>query len=226
MLAPRTRVLRPVRCVLWVLVLCVGLGCPATEDPLGDAETDGEGASFCEQSTPILADDGEPSGYEGCAAGPVHRAEAVECRIDPALPGGCPDSPQANSTCELDADCSEPEEKCRPSTTEALVSCSCEQVPGCENDDDCEQGQACFCDGWGSRCIPADCRNDDDCSDGSLCALYDEPQVCQSRFRRLTCVGADDACQSDDDCDDGSEVCRPQETGEWICEYRFPPPCG
>lgn len=204
----------------------IGLGVVAVAVLVGCGPNRDEGDTlFCANSETVLAEDDEPSGYEACAAGPVHRAQAVECRFDPAAPGDCPADAADDSRCRSDADCSDAAQRCQTIETEPILRCSCQESSPCQSDADCDDGQACFCDGVRSSCIPASCRIDADCPDGSLCALHERTQVCRSEYRTLACVAADDACHSAADCQTG-DLCLPQQDGSWACEFFIPPPCG
>jgi hypothetical protein len=202
------RILSPAGLQLALLAALAGfLGCdsdtPTTEDdtpPVG-------GLAACVPD----GDLGYPgSGVALCAAGFLHREQALECH--PELPrAGSPGYPQSrpgNSSCFVDADCrSLPNGYCVLRGDRLLCAY------GCRQDVDCAANQLCLCaENLAGTCVAAECRTDADCSQGSLCA---GPKDLTSGVPvHFACQSASDECSAD--CVSGPCHYR-QELGRRVC---------
>lgn len=166
-------------------------------------------STACTGSTPILLDDGSPSGFEACDDGAVHRVSAEpapttigadRCRGD-----------EAELSCEVDSDCTaRPNGACLsqyPFYAE-FDYCSC--VYACGSDADCDAGQLCLPAGvvdngesW-STCVDAACTTDADCGSGE-CGVSSWFDGCGTITGAQCREPDDDVCRSDSDCADGEE---------------------
>lgn len=181
---------------------------------------EGKTSDECKGSTAILDDAGEPTGFERCEDGTVHRVSVVATSADidePACEGT-----EAYRSCDTDADCtSGPNGRCihddyvelggRLAVADTGVTgddgCGC--AYSCATDADCGEGYACIPDGvmdkdgsW-ATCEPATCTTDADCSGGE-CGLSSFHDGC-SYDTYLTCRTVDDECRVEEDC--GGEPC-------------------
>ncbi|MCA9714418.1 MAG: ferritin-like domain-containing protein [Myxococcales bacterium] len=178
----------------------------------------------CENAEPItqLGTD-EPSGFERCENGVIHRAMEVAC-VEPQGVGNCslPDG-----TCMVDDDCLAQDHGVCLEQLGGFPGCYCNY--GCETDADCGPDQVCACAGVVSdhaTCIPAGCVDSNDCGEG-LCALAQDEGICGELIAQVQCIGGGAGCLSDQDCPqagcfDGDpgmvqHVCWPQE-GSWSCK--------
>ena len=124
--------------------------------------------------------------------------------------------------------------------SDEIGPCTCDYHE-CLSDDDCQQGDACFC-GFSqylqkkSVCAPS-CRSSADCGDGSKCRqaliyiVYDMEHgyipFYEDNFPGA-CTGAEDECDSDWDCpadyycvygkDEGHFICRDYSTDDIECK--------
>jgi hypothetical protein len=74
-------------------------------------------------------------------------------------------------------------------------------VYGCVRDDECGEGQICFCDDPVGRCVSAACAVDADCP-GSLCVGVSEGSPCGGpAWYTFACASANDECLTDTQCE-------------------------
>lgn len=207
----------------------------STEDTETETDTSSEDSSdttvepyACLEPSPIFqAGRGEPSGFERCVDGFIHRVEAVEA-LDPAGPDTCT-APPGEFECASASDCTDQAHgRClEPFPGE---TCSCDY--GCASDADCEADEVCApagVVGERSTCVPAfDCAAQADCGEG-LCGLS-EYATCESSSFMLACADPDASCHVADDCPQRDEFCESpcvahegsEPIGAWAC---IPNPC-
>lgn len=152
-----------------------------------------------------------PSGFERCANGSIHRAEAVACAA-PMVAGTCA---VAGGGCETDADCQDkPFGACVDNTCGPAPTCGCEY--GCETDADCLAGQVCLCGIEGlndrPRCVNSGCASDADCGGHSCSPSLD---ATGTFVEQLACHTESDACCSPAECDLG-QICAAF-GAHWVC---------
>lgn len=148
----------------------------------------------CGVSTPLLVN-GQPTGYETCANGALHRADILSC--DSTLPrlttcepvGGNP------SLCSTDSACTaSPHGRCDQEPFDGSCYCSY----GCTTDSECAEGSICLCGDPVGQCVTASCKSDADCGDGFGCAAYVTSPGCGGTG--FACQTAQDTCASNADC--------------------------
>lgn len=153
----------------------------------------------CLNPQPILQDTQNPSGWEQCDNGTIHRIEAVTC-----------DTRARDNQC----DCGECDGTCMVTFDES--DCVC--LPGCTSDAECPGDNVCVCDGVipgkPSHCVSAACAIDGDCGDG-LCALSIGVGVCEAEYR-IGCAGPFD-CHNNDECEIGP--CDNNSDMQYECVY-------
>ncbi len=214
-----------------VFLLLAGCGSDDSGDAVGTtAMTAGSGTFTltCERPTAVLQPGGNPSGFETCDDGFVHRVSAPICVVTPPDNAQCVPLFGGDSGCSTDADCTErPFGACID--TEAIdgsspSGCQCEY--GCETDADCPDGRVCAC-GRGpssrSQCIVASCSTDADCG-GGLCGLGAPYNPCGTSPVSLSCLTADSECRRsscvvDEQCAENLVPACVLSNDAWICDY-------
>jgi hypothetical protein len=179
--------------------------------------TDGELSLGCADPQPILQfDDVTPTGFERCADGFVHRAEAVTCVL-PEAPATCDSGDTGNDSCSSSAECTEkPNGHC---IDDSFIIDGCGCVYSCETDADCETGEICACTGVTGdvpRCVPAGCEDTGACGDG-LCGLSTVEFQCGNIEYELGCLDAQSECRVDE--------CAPEQACDNVDEDPVVPPC-
>lgn len=212
------------RSLLAALVLGAG-GCVSDKDDSGDSgdsadSTDDTGTpSVCEGGSSLLDSFGNPSGFEQCPDGSVHRVEALptDATNSAARCAGTEDY----LGCTADADCTDrPNGACITGVMIDAPDSYCGCVYSCASDADCNTGEFCAPAGLGSpdvtwsQCQPADCTTDADCASGD-CGLSVWHDGC-SYDVDLSCRSPDD-CRSDADCGP-QEQCGLGYEGSWGCQ--------
>jgi len=207
-----------------LLALLAALGCP---EPSSD-DTDGPGG--CEQSTSLLHDDGEPTGFERCADGSIHRVEALA--TDPLIPEPSCAGDESWQDCTTDADCTfGPHGKCAhvdaagfDSGLYSEAGCTC--VYSCASDAECgDQGVCVPPEVHGvsehSECASfPTCIADADCASGE-CGYQTTDDGC-GPYPTLSCRTEADTCRTNEQCTEPQgELCFPPTVpGEpWECTY-------
>lgn len=181
-------------------------------------------ADLCESSTAILDAAGAPTGFERCADGAMHRAEALATDAD-HTESACPyteaDADTYEVYCVTDAECVDAAYGAcvAKSFGEGPGGCGCSYA--CTTDADCGADEACVPDGlvegvlMHSTCAPASCRTDADCPGGE-CGLSLFNNGC-AWGAVLACRSEEDACRTDADCD-APEACALTGGAEtWAC---------
>jgi hypothetical protein len=139
-------------------------------------------ARACSNPTPHA----QGGGYVDCADGSLRRPSAGVCQS--SLPRAAPDLPLVFSECTTDRDCS--------SVAHGFCAYgACKS--GCISDDECANGEACFCGAAIGVCVPAQCRSDADCPVGFPCSGYVRPGFAVSD---LACQTPEDECLTDPQC--------------------------
>ena len=183
----------------------------------------------CLDPQPVNKQNGMPSGIVRCADDSLNRAQALPC--EPLVAeAACSGDARTDEmfACATDDDCTDcPYGRCVINENMpdlGPVFCACRYA--CSSDSDCDDGQACLCDGilGDARCIPAT-KTNADCSkaDGSKgeCALLVGDECVA--VTKLVCRSEDDSCRSDADCTDGLEDACLDE-GALVCSSL--PACG
>lgn len=175
----------------------------------------GRAPSVCDDPQPVVQLDAEgqqqPTGYERCGSGVVHRIEQVACIVE-GIAGTCdfPDDP--SGSCMADADCVDaPNGRCNGQGMDG--SCGCDYP--CSTDADCGPDQACYCAGAYSHCVMAHCRTDADCGDHQcVYSPYHDALACQTAF---------DTCRADSECIEGDcpNCAYDVAACAWSCEPSF-----
>jgi hypothetical protein len=185
----------------------------------GNGEDGGSMAPGCEGSEVLIQPGpaGSPSGLERCGDGLIHRAQAEQCDPGGFGDGDCVNTWDAPGQCISDADCIAADGSAGVCLDggEPWSGCWCNF--GCRSDADCEQGQACYCDGSRSVCITASCRTDADCGAGELCGLNQLIGACGTVSRTLSCTTPADECRTDTDCEDCLQCLRWVNDPAWTC---------
>jgi hypothetical protein len=127
-------------------------------------------------------------------------------------PGGVADE------CANDADCTDGDNgRCRYGRAGAYCD-----YDACFSDNDCQEDEACLCDGassgtgGGNVCVPAECRVNADCAGGFPCSPTLGSCGHYTNFVAYRCHRAEDECSSDADC--GPGYCAFDEAlGHWAC---------
>ena len=168
----------------------------------GGGDSGDAGRSVCENPTPRIGTDGQPTGFVDCANGFSHRVEKRTCSS--TLPrsticgDGTPvgDAGLASGLCSKDSDCKDaPNGYCQLSAGLA-TGCYCSY--GCTTDADCGAGYVCGCADPVGVCVPtANCTVDADCGPGLLCITSSDFGGCGVTF---ACQVASDTCASPADC--------------------------
>jgi len=164
-----------------------------------------------------------------------HRADHVACGMNPTptaatcTPVGAQGT--ADSTCTLDAQCTEGANgRCvQYSIVETDIRCRCTYTQ-CQTDQDCRSGGACRCGGsepnaWGNTCLEGNCQVDADCGPGGFCSptrARDTPRAQADRPTAIVgtfCHTSDDDCVNDEDCPpSGFGLCAYTQTQHrWTC---------
>ena len=185
-----------------------GSGPTGAASSAGDTGTPNFTSPFvCMNPTPIeQTGSTEPTGYETCEGGLVHRSAVVACDQSQIM-GDCGSS---EGSCSSDADCTDAlYGTCNGEPIVQICSCSY----GCASDSDCAADEACYCRGTGSRCVKAYCRSDADCG-GYLCAFARDT---------LACHTPDDTCRVADDCAEAScpSCAYDPAASAWACDFEF-----
>lgn len=181
----------------------------------------------CVNPTPLLQEDGAPSGFVECADGFVHRTQAVACST-PVASGNCDAAlDPENSECAADSGCTaRAYGSCGPSGNVTSQACECHY--GCAVDSDCVEGSICACAGIvgaRARCVSANCADDSACGDG-LCGLYRYREPCGEWRSALACNSSTTECRIDADCQEEPTECTQSfgdleackiTDGEWAC---------
>ncbi|MBK8257000.1 MAG: ferritin-like domain-containing protein [Polyangiaceae bacterium] len=186
------------------------------------ATTTTGGNSVCAGAVPVMQADGSPSGYEKCPDGTIHRVVAVPCNA--AVPA-C----QFNENevyCKSDSDCTAaPNGRCAHYESsdgggDAYTFCDCAYP--CENDGQCDPGQACICPGvvplnnaW-AQCASAECLTNANCASGE-CGVSSYYDGC-GYDTALACRNTGDVCRVAADCQDGYQCVAPYGSAQWSCE--------
>jgi hypothetical protein len=126
-------------------------------------------------------------GYQLCGDGSLRRPRAAACQV--SLPRAKADQLMVFNECTADSDC----------TSSLYGFCAdgaCKY--GCRVDDDCANGQACFCGEVIGSCITASCRSDADCPAEFPCTGYQA--VGFATPDALACQSPSDACLTDAQC--------------------------
>lgn len=180
-----------------------GAGAPSlaeapTIDSGGTAPIDGSPGAPAEPHAARPCENPQPyplgGGYLVCEDKSLRRAEPSACTT--TLPRESPTEPLFFDDCALDTDCS----------ASAHGFCAYGQCKyGCVSDDECGQGELCFCAADVGKCVAAGCRSDADCPadypcTGNLPFGFDAAEfVCQTPF---------DECESDYDCPGARMHCQ------------------
>ncbi len=164
----------------------------------------------CGKSASLLS---EPSGYEKCANGSVHRPQVIECPNSAPRPEGV-QFPTEFDTCGNDADCTEQAHGyCAGGQDGISTGSYC--VYGCLKDDDCDGGNICLCGDPVGQCVPASCGSNASCAPGMRCQAYDSMPRCN--LITFSCQTPSDTCGSDVDCGGDTPFCAaPNGTFECI----------
>jgi hypothetical protein len=153
-------------------------------------------APQCRNSTPVLGVDGEPSGYERCQGGSLHRPTVMACATALPRPQACegPLAEAGSGGCTTDADCTgAPNGYC---SLGGSASCTCHY--GCRTDAECHEGSICICGSPVGTCVSAKCASDVNCAAkgaGLLCLSYE--YGCGMGF---ACQTTEDTCVARSDC--------------------------
>lgn len=202
----------------------------------GHATSSGQGGSgaaptVCEGGgEPVMALDGQYSGFKKCPDGTLHRADAVACNPNVGI-FACDGTETGTPGCAADADCADkPNGHCGKMITIDLGGiheiCGC--VYPCTNDADCGADQVCVCagvvpaDATSAFCAPAGCLTDSACpSDECGISSYDSGGC--GYWTALDCRSPMDGCRLSEECPAG-EVCEISlfDQGPWQC---FLPGC-
>jgi hypothetical protein len=151
----------------------------------------------CENPEPIMGPKGNDTGFVSCNDGGfTHRRERRNCdsivpRPDPIQGGG--------TACTMDSDCGDPPSYCGQDLFQIYPLVRCQK--GCVSDEDCAQGQICFCLNPIGVCLASfECETDADCP-GGLCTMIPRKPICQeSNLGVFACQNLNDQCQSYSEC--------------------------
>ncbi len=163
----------------------------------------------CKNPEPVLASNGEPTGYVRCSDGAVDRAMALECPV--LVTAFACRGNETQRACETDADCTAgPNGFCKSGQRggDGMSTCGC--VYPCKSDSDCGADQVCMCPGVDydgpsvATCVPATCKTNGDCESGE-CGATVFHDGCGTSME-LACRGPGDECRSDKSC---GEDCAP-----------------
>lgn len=180
-----------------------GTGASTTDAPVTEDESGGEAVEPCANAFALL----QPgparslSGFELCADGFIHRAQALSCDPGGFGEGDCNPWPGSAGECEADGECVADDGArgvCLDGD-EPWAGCRCSF--GCRSDADCGEAEVCYCNGSRSQCIEATCRSSADCSGEALCGLVERIGACGNVSRSLACTTAADQCRIDDHCE-------------------------
>lgn len=205
--------------------LALGLsGCISDKDDSGDssessADDTNNPTTACEGGSSLLDAFGNPSGFEQCPDGRIHRVEVLPTSAtNPAT--RCAGT-EVSRSCDVDSDCTDHTNgACLTGTMVDGPDDYCTCVYSCESDADCASGEFCAPAGLGSpdvswsQCQPADCTTDADCASGD-CGLSVWHDGCFYDVD-LSCRGPAD-CQTDADCASHQE-CGVGYDGAWGCQ--------
>ena len=186
---------------------CGGSTEPLPETP--DAAAPGTVTTGLRCENPVsgtrLGEATHDTGYETCRGGWYHRTEQLECPS--ALPRGATiPGRNGGDTC-ADTSCTEhPHGYCVSFDGPGSAAAFC--TYGCVRDDECGDGQVCFCDDPVGRCVPAFCEADADCP-GSLCVGNLEEAPCGGHASiTFACASESDECRGNAQCEEPESVCR------------------
>ena len=191
-------------------------------DDSGDSSTDSGDSStpmFCDGGTSLLDAFGNPSGFEECPDGTIHRVEV--------LPTSSTNPAARCAGTEVWMDCSA-DSDCNTAANGACITgvmidgpddyCTC--VYSCETDADCGVGEFCAPAGLGDRakswssCEQASCSSDADCATNE-CGLSVWDNGCGDQVH-LSCRSDADSCRLDTECGP-YETCD-VDLGTWDCQ--------
>lgn len=171
-------------------LICHEGGCKFKRRCNGDTECFGFefcDGGFCGPDTRCDTDD---DCFPAYACNPSGRCvEWVDSRNEPAQLG-----------------CDSCTETCDPSTFRcipAIIDSCLDGDDQCKSDEECEDGEVCFCRGYGEdkRCYcEASCNSDADCEEG-ICE-------CRGTGEDRDCYCCADCCRSDSDCEEGVCFCE------------------
>ena len=158
----------------------------------------------CNGSQPDLVM-GQPSGYEHCANGMVHRPAAITCPS--GLPRAQTCSTGFSDKCSKDSDCTGGlHDYCGQRLLPPDGSfCGCFQ--GCVSDAECGSGAICVCGDPVGLCVPATCKSDADCGPGLVCAEYAVGVVGCGGSTYFACQTPEDTCAVDTMCQSSGGIC-------------------
>lgn len=212
----------------WLAALTLGAGgCidGKNDDSADDSASDDSGTddtgqpSACEGGVSLLDAFGNPSGFEECPDGAIHRAEILSTSAENSAQR-CAGT-ESYTSCTTDSECTEhPNGACITGVNEEANDTYCGCVYSCASDADCDSGQFCAPAGLGSpsitwsTCAPADCSSDADCASGE-CGLSVWNDGCFDNVN-LLCRTEADGCRVDGDCA-STEQCGVLD-GAWDCQ--------
>lgn len=203
--------------------LCAGLltawvtasgGCAAARPPRSVIHLAPELQCISSKPLQVL---GQPTGFQECANGLVHRAAKEDCpsllpRKEPvqvtlaqALRRQVPEFPEDRvevivDECARDADCTaQPHGYCGTPIFDFATMCEY----GCVKDSDCGEGQLCMCDDPVGYCVLAECTVDDDCPVNSTCAQYWPTPGCPPNG--FACQSPRDECVVHSQCPESTD---------------------
>lgn len=168
-------------------------------------------AAKCIQPTPVLAENGKPTGYIRCSDGAINRESALECPV--LVTAQACQGTEDHRMCNTAADCTQrPNGFCktdRVSPEDSTPACYCDYP--CTNDGDCKSGQVCMCpnienDGPDvARCVSAECKTNSDC-ESAECGAWVSASICPGSLS-LNCRSPE-YCRSDETCPPEVPTCE------------------
>lgn len=179
--------------------LDVGGSTEITADPDEQPLPEPHAAKPCDNPQPFEAG----GGYLVCEDKSLRIGERSACPT--TLPREAPTEPLFFAECALDVDC----------TASAHGFCAYGQCRyGCVSDDECGEGELCFCRADVGACVHASCRSDADCPADYPCTGNLPFGTDVAGFRCQTPI---DTCQSDYDCPGPRMHCWVDENDRRTC---------
>ena len=202
------------------LLLALGATACGDKDEDDDGDTGSSSIFACTSSTPVLAGDGTPTGYERCADGSIHRVSAESS--DPTISDARCEGTEDYLGCTTDGECTAGSYgACLSNPDEWGEGTSCSCAYSCASDADCDSGEICLPPDIVetgrnyATCVAAACTVDADCDSGE-CGLSSWDDGC-GWTAQLQCRADEDECRSDDDCTDSMACVPGWETPAYTC---------